>query len=88
MQFSYVDKYFVIFLDGKSHEIFNLMDVLKARTNQNKDPLENWTGRWLPPRPGEWRPPPKIVAKSNQHSENRIPMGVKNAECDDGKVIY
>lgn len=64
-----------------------MIDLLKARINQNKDTLNKWAGRWLPPRPDEWKPPPKILAKTNQHTEHRIPMGVKDIYCDDGQVI-
>lgn len=41
---------------------------------------ETWTGKWFPSEPSTRAPPVKTMETS------RVPMGEKNASCDDGKV--
>jgi hypothetical protein len=78
---------------------FNLLDILNDYTEGEKehrrdsieDPYENWTGRWLPSRPNDPTPPPKVVFgrvnNNESHHISGVPMGVKSVDCDDGKVM-
>lgn len=78
---------------------FNLLDVLNEYTESEKDhrrdstedPLENWTGVWMPHQPGEPTPPPKVFYQKHNddtpHHGDRNPMGAQQ-KCDDGKVEF
>ncbi|KAM0733234.1 Tumor protein p53-inducible protein 13 [Formica fusca] len=63
------------------------------RRNIDND-LENWTGRWMPDRPDDTTPPPKILPKDKRLYEyesitefpNDIYMGHVSPECDDAKT--
>lgn len=75
----------------------DLMDILNDYTDSDKehqndsskkDSLENWTGRWMPSRPGEYTPPPKVFHKEEHPQDEVVEMGVKSVRCDDGKVAY
>lgn len=63
------------------------------RRNIDND-LENWTGRWMPDRPDDATPPPKILPKNKRlyeyESITEFPhdmyMGHVSPECDDAKV--
>ncbi|XP_011501945.1 PREDICTED: uncharacterized protein LOC105365472 isoform X2 [Ceratosolen solmsi marchali] len=93
---AYPDKY--EFQDIDTNMKFNLLDILNDYTESEKDhrrdstddPYENWTGRWMPSRPGEPTPPPKVVSNKGKdeesHHDSRVPMGVKSPDCDDGKT--
>ena len=54
---------------------------------------ENWRGRWMPSRPGEPTPPPKVLPSHyNEGNDSgatsfNIPMGVES-NCDNGKVHF
>lgn len=59
------------------------------------DELENWTGRWMPDRPNEFTPPPKVLANVDQitlpgssQSLHGVPMGYPSRNCDDAKVQF
>ncbi|XP_058789533.1 uncharacterized protein LOC131663254 [Phymastichus coffea] len=90
---AFPDKYEI--QDADTNMKIDLMDILNNYTDNAKghqrdsnknDLVENWTGRWLPSRPGEYTPPPKVFHKEiYPHNEN-VQMGVKNVKCDDGKT--
>ncbi|XP_003699351.3 uncharacterized protein LOC100875586 [Megachile rotundata] len=61
------------------------------RRNVKDDELENWKGRWMPDRPDDPLPPPKIFPENERgdlsvHSLHGIPMGQPSATCDDAKT--
>ncbi|KOC62584.1 hypothetical protein WH47_04245 [Habropoda laboriosa] len=63
------------------------------RRNVNDDELENWKGRWMPDRPNDPIPPPKIFPKKEQTSDfqasqsmHGVPMGYISVHCDDAKT--
>lgn len=55
---------------------------------------ESWTGRWMPDRPNDPTPPPKVFPKMDQTTDfesfhsfhGRVPMGYSSKSCDDAKV--
>ncbi|XP_006621423.1 uncharacterized protein LOC102680815 [Apis dorsata] len=58
------------------------------RRNIINDELEDWPGRWMPDRPNDPTPPPKIFPKISQttvQSLHGIPMGYSSQNCDDAK---
>ncbi|CAB0038831.1 unnamed protein product [Trichogramma brassicae] len=63
----------------------DLMDVLKNLNENHGKQLsssksdDDWTGRWMPQRPGEYTPPPKVFHKSEKPE--------KNSENWDGKWL-
>lgn len=75
--------------DGTLHELKLMQDV-----SNNK--LEDWPGRWMPDRPGDPTPPPKVLPKNEQehydsvtelsHKMQHIQMGHVSPDCDDAKV--
>lgn len=61
------------------------------RRNVKDDELENWKGRWMPDRPDDPLPPPKIFPENERpdlptHTLHRIPMGQVSPTCDDAKT--
>ncbi|XP_076647825.1 uncharacterized protein LOC143356206 [Halictus rubicundus] len=57
----------------------------------NEDTAETWKGRWMPDKPGEPAPPPKIFPNSEQTSLglepiHGVPMGNPSPNCDDAKT--
>lgn len=58
--------------------------------------VESWTGRWMPDRPGDPTPPPKIWPKTKETYNNEYESvtefshgthhGPLQPQCDDGKV--
>lgn len=64
----------------------------KNRRDTN-DEFDNWKGRWMPTRPGDPTPPPKIFAKTEEElirgpllPTHRVRMGYSSPDCDDAKV--
>lgn len=63
------------------------------RRNIDND-LENWTGRWMPDRPDDATPPPKILPNNKRLYEyesiteypHDMYMGHVSPECDDARV--
>lgn len=77
----------------------NLLDLLQVYTENNKenrrnieDEFENWTGRWMPHRPGS---PSSEVLPGNKleyyepvtEPSHEMYMGNVSPQCDDGKVL-
>lgn len=60
-----------------------------ARNRENRrdaeDEFENWQGRWMPDRPGQPTPPPKVFGKDT-HDLHGVPMGQPSDQCDDAKT--
>lgn len=57
------------------------------------DAFETWNGRWMPDRPGDPLPPPKIFPKTDSQYMDRssqfhhlVPMGHPSKDCDDAKT--
>lgn len=44
-------------------------DYNKEKRRNIEDGLENWTGRWMPDRPDNLTPPPKVLPKTQQSYE-------------------
>ncbi|XP_076168557.1 uncharacterized protein LOC143147312 [Ptiloglossa arizonensis] len=64
----------------------------KNRRDTN-DEFDNWKGRWMPTRPGDPTPPPKIFAKTEEElirgpllPTHRVRMGYSSPDCDDAKT--
>ncbi|KZC06978.1 PREDICTED: uncharacterized protein LOC107195223 [Dufourea novaeangliae] len=58
------------------------------RRNAN-NASDSWNGRWMPDRPGEPIPPPKIFPKTEifaSGSIHEIPMGQPSVNCDDART--
>ncbi|XP_076244050.1 uncharacterized protein LOC143185172 [Calliopsis andreniformis] len=61
------------------------------RRNIN-DEFENWRGRWLPERPDDPIPPPKVFPKDSDavvhglETLHGVPMGQPSVDCDDAKT--
>ena len=71
----------------------NYLEKSRDHRRESGDSSEDWQGRWMPERPSDPTPPPKVFHKSEIQKQNmgsntmdRIPMGVKSVDCDDGKV--
>lgn len=69
-------------------------DDRESRRNIDGE-LENWTGRWMPDRPNEVTPSPKVVEKvdpitlsGSSQSLHGVPMGHPSRNCDDAKVQF
>ena len=67
----------------------------QRRNANGEDEPESWTGRWMPDRPNDPTPPPKVFPKMDQtadfessHSFHGVPMGYSSKSCDDAKVIH
>lgn len=61
----------------------------ESRRNIINDELEDWPGRWMPDRPNDPTPPPKIfpkISETSVQSLHGIPMGYSSQNCDDAKV--
>lgn len=61
----------------------------ESRRNIIDDELEDWPGRWMPDRPNDPTPSPKIfpkISETNVQSLHGIPMGYSSQNCDDAKV--
>ncbi|CAD1476141.1 unnamed protein product, partial [Heterotrigona itama] len=65
------------------------------RQNANgEDEPESWTGRWMPDRPNDPTPPPKVFPKTDQTTDfessgsfhGGVPMGYSSKSCDDAKT--
>ncbi|XP_029042753.1 uncharacterized protein LOC114875985 [Osmia bicornis bicornis] len=78
---------------------FNRLNSLRkyllkdGENRRNVDELENWKGRWMPDRPTDPLPPPKVFGKNyepevyrSSHLLHNIPMGQPSATCDDAKT--
>lgn len=69
-------------------------DDRKFRRFMSNDALENWTGRWMPERPDDPTPPPKVFPKTEEdnalgglmHDSHGIAMGHPSSTCDDAKT--
>lgn len=65
-------------------------DQENRRSTENE--LENWAGRWMPDRPGDPTPPPKVLPKNKPEYYVSITehphkyMGHVFPDCDDAKV--
>lgn len=42
----------------------------KEKRRNSEDEFENWHGRWMPDRPGDPKPPPKVLPKNQQQYES------------------
>ncbi|KAL7303220.1 hypothetical protein TKK_0004421 [Trichogramma kaykai] len=79
----YPDKYEV--KDENTNMKIDLMDVLKNLNENHGKQLslsnsdDDWPGRWMPQRPGEYTPPPKVFHKSEKPE--------KSSENWDGKWL-
>ncbi|XP_028050080.1 uncharacterized protein LOC105836185 isoform X2 [Monomorium pharaonis] len=66
----------------------------KEKRRNIEDKFENWNGRWMPDRPGDPKPPPKILPMNQPQYEyesmidfpHEMFMGHVSPECDDAKT--
>ncbi|XP_033355164.1 uncharacterized protein LOC117236380 [Bombus vosnesenskii] len=87
--------------DAQQYDDFDRLTSLRQYAFNNDresrrnidDELENWTGRWMPDRPNEFTPSPKVLAKDDQitlsgssQSLHGVPMGYPSRNCDDAKT--
>ncbi|XP_011170662.1 uncharacterized protein LOC105203549 [Solenopsis invicta] len=73
---SFVDTYEYNDYNIKQQNVLqNLLHILdnneynKEKRRNIKDELENWNGRWMPDRPDDPKPPPKVWPKNQQQYE-------------------
>ncbi|XP_046466007.1 uncharacterized protein [Neodiprion pinetum] len=75
-------------------DVFQEMDSAEQRREASDDKYENWPGRWMPSRPGDPKPPPKVLHKTGEFKDSnfeknpvdRVGMGMHESECDDGET--
>nr|ARK19811.1 venom protein [Ampulex compressa] len=67
--------------------------IVRGGRRGTDDEYESWPGRWMPDKPNDPTPPPKVLPKSDAphdgykfESSHRIQMGRPTSDCDDAKT--